>query len=45
MAANSIVARAGKADLPRMARAFDLPGIDTARVWEPEPATVYFWER
>ncbi len=24
-----IVARAGKSDLPRMARAFDLPGIDT----------------
>jgi glutamate synthase domain-containing protein 1 len=22
-----------------------LPGIDQARVWEPEPATVYFWER
>lgn len=22
-----------------------LPGIDGARVWEPEPATVYFWER
>ena len=22
----------------------DLPGIDTARVWEPEPATVYFWK-
>ena len=22
-----------------------LPGIDNARVWEPEPATVYFWER
>lgn len=22
-----------------------LPGIETARVWEPEPATVYFWER
>lgn len=22
-----------------------LPGIATARVWEPEPATVYFWER
>ncbi len=21
----------------------DLPGIDAARVWEPEPATVYFW--
>lgn len=21
----------------------DLPGIDGARVWEPEPATVYFW--
>ncbi|MEM9471665.1 MAG: glutamine amidotransferase family protein [Pseudomonadota bacterium] len=21
-----------------------LPGIDQARVWEPEPATVYFWE-
>lgn len=20
-----------------------LPGVDTARVWEPEPATVYFW--
>ena len=27
-------------------RAFaNLPGIDTARIWEPEPATVYFWER
>ena len=27
-------------------RAFaKLPGIETARVWEPEPATVYFWER
>lgn len=27
-------------------RAFaDLPGIEGARVWEPEPATVYFWER
>ncbi|WP_236638221.1 class II glutamine amidotransferase domain-containing protein [Mangrovicoccus ximenensis] len=27
-------------------RAFaDLPGIADARVWEPEPATVYFWER
>ena len=27
-------------------RAFaDLPGILSARVWEPEPATVYFWER
>lgn len=23
----------------------DLPGIDKARVWEPEPATVYVWER
>lgn len=23
----------------------DLPGIDSARVWEPEPAKVYFWER
>ena len=22
-----------------------LPGIDKAKVWEPEPATVYFWER
>jgi methylamine---glutamate N-methyltransferase subunit A len=22
-----------------------LPGIETAEVWEPEPATVYFWER
>jgi glutamate synthase domain-containing protein 1 len=22
----------------------DLPGIENARVWEPEPATVYFWE-
>jgi glutamate synthase domain-containing protein 1 len=22
-----------------------LPGIENARVWEPEPATVYFWER
>lgn len=27
-------------------RAFaDLPGIEVAKVWEPEPATVYFWER
>ncbi|WP_029351115.1 glutamine amidotransferase family protein [Bosea sp. 117] len=23
----------------------DLPGIDAARVWEPEPAKVYFWDR
>ena len=23
----------------------NLPGIDQAHVWEPEPATVYFWER
>ena len=23
----------------------NLPGIDTAHVWEPEPATVYFWNR
>jgi glutamate synthase domain-containing protein 1 len=22
-----------------------LPGIENARVWEPEPATVYLWER
>ena len=22
----------------------NLPGIDTARIWEPEPATVYFWK-
>jgi glutamate synthase domain-containing protein 1 len=22
-----------------------LPQIDHARVWEPEPANVYFWER
>lgn len=22
----------------------NLPGIDDARVWEPEPATVYFWK-
>ncbi|MEC9434182.1 MAG: glutamine amidotransferase family protein [Pseudomonadota bacterium] len=22
-----------------------LPGIEGAKVWEPEPATVYFWER
>lgn len=22
----------------------NLPGIDKARIWEPEPATVYFWE-
>ena len=21
----------------------NLPGIEAARVWEPEPATVYFW--
>ena len=27
-------------------RAFvNLPDIEHARVWEPEPATVYFWER
>lgn len=23
----------------------NLPGIENARVWEPEPATVYFWNR
>ncbi len=23
----------------------DLPGIEQARVWEPEPATVYAWDR
>jgi glutamate synthase domain-containing protein 1 len=23
----------------------DLPGIEKAKVWEPEPATAYFWER
>jgi len=23
----------------------DLPGIDAAKVWEPEPAKVYVWER
>jgi glutamate synthase domain-containing protein 1 len=23
----------------------NLPGIDTAKIWEPEPAKVYFWER
>ncbi|AXI48922.1 glutamine amidotransferase [Sulfitobacter sp. SK012] len=23
----------------------NLPGIDEARVWEPEPATVYFWSQ
>jgi glutamate synthase domain-containing protein 1 len=23
----------------------DLPGIDSAKVWEPEPARVYLWER
>ncbi len=23
----------------------NLPGIEHARIWEPEPATVYFWER
>jgi methylamine---glutamate N-methyltransferase subunit A len=23
----------------------NLPSIESARVWEPEPATVYFWER
>jgi glutamate synthase domain-containing protein 1 len=22
-----------------------LPGVDTARIWEPEPATVYVWSR
>ena len=22
-----------------------LPDIDAARVWEPEPQRVYFWER
>lgn len=22
-----------------------LPGIDNAKVWEPEPASVYFWDR
>jgi len=23
----------------------NLPGIEAAKIWEPEPATVYFWER
>ena len=23
----------------------NLPGIENAKVWEPEPAKVYFWER
>ncbi len=23
----------------------NLPGIEQAKVWEPEPSTVYFWER
>jgi methylamine---glutamate N-methyltransferase subunit A len=23
----------------------ELPGVEKARIWEPEPATVYFWER
>lgn len=23
----------------------NLPGIEDAKIWEPEPATVYFWER
>jgi len=23
----------------------DLPGIEAAKVWEPEPGTVYFWSR
>ena len=23
----------------------DLPGIESARVWEPEPAKPYLWER
>lgn len=23
----------------------NLPGIEAAKVWEPEPATVYFWEQ
>lgn len=23
----------------------NLPGIETAKIWEPEPGTVYFWER
>ena len=22
-----------------------LPGIDGARIWEPQPATVYVWSR
>ena len=28
-----------------ISRLVNLPGIETPRVWEPEPATVYFWER
>ena len=23
----------------------NLPDIENAKVWEPEPATVYFWRR
>jgi glutamate synthase domain-containing protein 1 len=22
-----------------------LPGVDKARIWEPQPATVYAWSR
>ena len=28
-----------------IARLSGLPGIEKAKVWEPEPATVYFWKR
>jgi glutamate synthase domain-containing protein 1 len=23
----------------------NLPGVESAKIWEPEPATVYFWDR
>ncbi len=30
---------------PNIARWSVLPGVEKARVFEPEPATVYVWER
>jgi glutamate synthase domain-containing protein 1 len=39
------VLRDGIACKPAYRVLADLPGIGQARIWEPEPATVYFWER
>ena len=30
-------------DIPALDAIAQLPGVENARIWEPEPATVYYW--